>query len=133
MDPYKRSATIEVMDEHETVLNGGRFATDAVGYRSMVTFAKRWPDRVWAVEGVNGIGHHIAAHLVRDGEQVVDVPAKLSARARVFISGQGRKTDALDAHSVALVGVRMQGLHAVVQRRATRPAARACRPSPRAR
>ena len=114
MDPHKRSATIEVMDEHETVLDRGRFATDAVGYRSMVTFAKRWPDRVWAVEGTNGIGHHIAARLVRDGEQVVDVPAKLSARARVFISGQGRKTDAWDAHSVALVGVRMQGLHPVV-------------------
>src|SRR5262249_7167166 len=65
-------------------------------------------------EGVNGIGHHIAARLVRDGEAVVDVPAKLSARARVFISGQGRKTDAWDAHSVALVGVRMQGLHPVV-------------------
>ena len=40
------------------------------------------------VEGVNGIGHHIAARLVRDGERVVDVRAKLSARARVFISGQ---------------------------------------------
>jgi transposase len=114
MDPHKRSATIEVMNEQETVLDGGRFATDAAGYRSMLTFAKRWPQRVWAVEGVNGIGHHLAARLVRDGEQVVDVPAKLSARARVFISGQGRKTDAWDAHSVALVGVRMQGLHPVV-------------------
>ena len=113
MDPHKRSATIEVMNTQERVLDGGRFATDAVGYRAMLTFAKRWPERVWAVEGVNGIGHHIAARLVRDGEQVVDVPAKLSARARVFISGQGRKTDAWDAHCVALVGVRMQGLHPV--------------------
>jgi transposase len=114
MHPHKRSATIEVMSTQETVLDGGRFATDAAGYRAMLTFVKRWPDRVWAVEGVNGIGHHIAARLVRDGEQVVDVPAKLSARARVFISGQGRKTDAWDAHCVALVGVRMQGLHPVV-------------------
>jgi transposase len=63
---------------------------------------------------VNGIGHHIAARLVRDGEQVVDVPAKLSERARAFISGRGRKTDAWDAPSAALVGVRMQGLHPVV-------------------
>jgi transposase len=114
MDPHKRSATIEVMNTQETVLDGGRFATDVAGYRAMLTFVRRWPERVWAVEGVNGIGHHLAARLVRDGEQVVDVPAKLSARARVFISGQGRKTDAWDAHSVALVGVRMQGLHPVV-------------------
>src|SRR4029078_3485184 len=49
-----------------------------------------------------------------DGEQVVDVPPKLSARARVFSTGQGRKTDATDAHSVALVGTRMTGLRPVV-------------------
>jgi hypothetical protein len=45
----------------------------------------------------------------------VDVPPKLSARARVFTTGQGRKTDATDAHSVALVGTRMSGLRPVVE------------------
>jgi hypothetical protein len=52
-----------------------------------------------------------------DGEAVVDVPPKLSARARVFATGQGRKTDATDAndaHSVALVCTRMTGLRPVV-------------------
>ena len=49
-----------------------------------------------------------------DDEQVVDVPPKLSARTRVFATGQGRKTDATDAHSVALVGTRMSGLRPVV-------------------
>jgi transposase len=48
------------------------------------------------------------------GEEVIDVPPKLSARARVFATGQGRKTDATDAHSVALVGTRMSGLRPVV-------------------
>jgi len=38
------------------------------------------------------------------------VPPKLSARTRVFATGQGRRTDATDAHSVALVGTRMAGL-----------------------
>jgi transposase len=52
--------------------------------------------------------------LLAAGEQVVDVPPKLSARARVFATGQGRKTDATDAHSVALVGTRMAGLRPVV-------------------
>lgn len=46
---------------------------------------------------------HIAMRLLAAGEQVLDVPPKLSARARVFATGQGRKTDATDAHSVALV------------------------------
>ena len=34
--------------------------------------------------------------------------------SRVFATGQGRKTDATDAHSVALVGTRMSGLRPVV-------------------
>jgi transposase len=118
MDPHKRSATIEVMTAQETILGGGRYATDEVGFAALTDYVNViQPDReqrVWAVEGCNGIGHHIAVRLVAAGEQVVDVPPKLSARVRVFATGQGRKTDATDAHSVALVGTRMAGLRLVV-------------------
>jgi len=114
MDPHKRSATIEVMDAEETVLGGGRYGTDVDGYAGMLAYARGWPERVWAVEGCNGIGGHLARRLLADGEEVVDVPPKLSARARVFATGQGRKTDATDAHSVALVATRMVGLRSVV-------------------
>ena len=41
---------------------------------------------------------------------MVDVPAKLSARMRMFTTGQGRKTGDTDAHAIALVGVRITGL-----------------------
>ncbi|MEU1683665.1 IS110 family transposase [Micromonospora zamorensis] len=98
----------------ETMIGGGRFDTDRDGYTAMRKYASRWPNRVWAIEGCQGIGRHIANRLLADGEQVVDVPPKLSARARVFASGQGRKTDATDAHSIALVGTRMAGLRPVV-------------------
>lgn len=114
MDPHKRSATVEVMAGDETILGTGRFGTDRDGYAAMVTYAKQWPDRIWAIEGCQGIGRHIATRLLADGEQVLDVPPKLSARARVFATGQGRKTDATDAHSVALVGTRMAGLRPLV-------------------
>jgi transposase len=114
MDPHKRSATIEVMTADEVIHGGGRFGTDREGYAAMLRYGKQWPDRVWAIEGCAGIGKHIANRLLADGEQVVDVPPKLSARARVFATGQGRKTDATDAHSVALVGTRMTGLRPVV-------------------
>jgi transposase len=114
MDPHKRSATIEVMSADEAIHGGGRFATDRDGYAAMVRYGKQWSSRVWAIEGCAGIGKHIANRLLADGEQVVDVPPKLSARARVFATGQGRKTDATDAHSVALVGTRMTGLRPVV-------------------
>jgi hypothetical protein len=52
--------------------------------------------------------------LVADDEAVVDVPPKLSARARLFSTGRGGKTDTTDSHSVALVGTRMAGLRPVV-------------------
>ena len=114
MDPHKRSATIEVMASDEAVLSGGRYGTDASGYRAMLRAVRRWPERTWAVEGCQGIGRHIATRLIADGEHVVDVPPKLSARTRVFATGQGRKTDATDAHSVALAATRMTGLRPVI-------------------
>ena len=51
VDPHKLSATIEVVDDHETVLAKGRFATDKAGYAAMRRQVADWPDRVWAVEG----------------------------------------------------------------------------------
>jgi transposase len=36
MDPHKRSATIEVIDERGAALAKGRFGTDKVGYREML-------------------------------------------------------------------------------------------------
>jgi transposase len=122
MDPHKRSATIEVMTSDETVLGGGRYDTGPSGYRAMRRAVRRWPERTWAIEGCQGIGRHLANRLLADGEDVVDVPPKLSARTRVFATGQGRKTDATDAHSVALAATRMT--EPVTPWRAT---ARACR------
>lgn len=40
----------------------------------------------------------------------MDVPAKLAGRVRLFDTGHNRKTDAHDAHSIAMVAVRTQGL-----------------------
>ena len=93
MDPHKRSATIEVVNERGVVLSKARFGTDKLGYGDMLAEGRRFPDRVWAVEGCNGIGKHVAHRLVHDGETVLDVPAKLSAQVRVFATGNGRKTD----------------------------------------
>lgn len=114
MDPHKRTVTIEAMAPDETVLNSRRFTTDAEGFGAMLAHGRRWPDRVWAVEGCEGIGKHVVLRLLDAGESVIDVPAKLSARMRVYATGQGRKTDDTDAHSIALVGVRMAGLRQVV-------------------
>ncbi|MFI7188089.1 transposase, partial [Nocardia nova] len=110
MDPHKRSATIEIINQSATILATGRYGTDAAGYREMVTAAQQFPDRVWAIEGCNGVGRHLAHRLIHDGESVIDVPAKLSAQVRVFATGNGRKTDPVDAHSVALAALRSPNL-----------------------
>jgi transposase len=60
VDPHKLSATIEVVDGHERLLGSGRFSTDRAGYTAMRTYAKTWPERVWAIEGSNGAGRPLA-------------------------------------------------------------------------
>ena len=110
MDPHKRSATIEVIDERGNVLAAGRYGTDKAGYAQMLMAGRRFGGRVWAIEGCNGVGRHIAHRLVADSETVVDVPAKLSAQVRVFATGNGRKTDPVNAHSVALAALRSPNL-----------------------
>jgi hypothetical protein len=109
MDPHKASVTIEARDDREVLRARGRFGTDGRSYRQLLRFARQWPQRVWAVEGAHGIGRPTVARLLADGERVVDVPAKLAARARVFDTGQGRKTDATDAHADRDGGVARQG------------------------
>ncbi|WP_432563047.1 IS110 family transposase [Kineococcus sp. SYSU DK003] len=106
IDPHKRSATIEVVDEAEQMLLGQRFATGTDGYRAMLAAVSAWPRRTWAVEGANGAGRYLAQRLVADGQTVLDVPPKLSAQVRAFETGHGRKTDATDAHAIAAVAVR---------------------------
>jgi hypothetical protein len=82
------------------ILATGRFDTDrAAGYAAMRRHVAAWPDRTGAVEGSNGAGRPSALRLLADGEQVVDVPAKLAARARLFDTGHDRKTDAHDARN----------------------------------
>ncbi|WP_239178074.1 IS110 family transposase, partial [Actinoplanes octamycinicus] len=94
-------------------LGTGRYGTDTGGYQAMLAAGRRHRDRVWAVEGCNGIGRHVAQRLVADGETVLDVPAKLAAKARTFDTGHGRKTDPHDAHHIAVTALRTPDLRRV--------------------
>jgi len=111
VDPHKRSVTIEVIDEHGRVLATGKFGTQNRDYHSMLGYVRRqWPHHRWAVEGAQGVGRPLAQRLLADGETVLDVPAKLSARVRVFDTGNARKTDPVDAHAVAMAALRTPNL-----------------------
>ena len=105
-DPHKRSVTIEARDAREVLRATGSFPTTTVGYRAMLRYCRQWPRRMWAVEGAGGVGRPLAQRLLAEGERVLDVPAKLSALVRVLDKGQGRKTDATDAHAVVMAALR---------------------------
>jgi transposase len=110
VDPHKLSATIEVIDADENLLGAGRFTTDKAGFAAMRKYVASWRERTWAVEGSLGVGRPLAQRLLELGEHVVDVPAKLAARVRIFDTGHNRKTDARDAHSIAVVAARTKNL-----------------------
>jgi hypothetical protein len=90
VDPHKASHTAAALDEHGQLLDQQRIAATLEGYQALREWAERWPQRCWAVEGAHGVGRALAQRLVGDGEQVVDVPAKLAARVRVLSVGHGR-------------------------------------------
>jgi transposase len=113
VDPHKLSVTIEARDDREILRATGQFRTDTRSYHQLLKVARQWPERIWAVEGANGIGRPVTQRLLASGERVLDVPAKLAARARVFDTGQGRKTDAAGAHAIVMVALRDKGLREV--------------------
>ena len=50
LDPHKRSATIEIIDDRQKVLSGGRFGTDRDGYKAMLAAGRKFKDRTRALE-----------------------------------------------------------------------------------
>jgi transposase len=116
VDPHKGHNTLAVIDPHSRgVVDGGEFANTHAGYKELIGFARRWRYRRWAVEGCHGAGRSLAQRLVADGEIVVDVPAKLAARIRVFSQGHGRKTDRDDAMSIGLAALDAVGISPVAR------------------
>jgi transposase len=101
IDPHKASLTAVAVDLSGTRLGRCRLLVHAGTLKQLLAWAAGWPARRFAVEGAYGLGRPIAQQLAAAGEQVLDVPATLAARARLLSVGGGRKTDAADAASVA--------------------------------
>jgi transposase len=114
VDPHKASKTAAVLDPAtKTVIASERFANTRAGYQQLRGFGDRWQQRRWAVEGCHGAGRLLAQRLVADGEVVLDVPAKLAARVRVYSQGHGRKTDVDDAVAIGLAALNSDGVTTV--------------------
>jgi transposase len=114
VDPHKASLAVAAVEEATgELLERASFPQDRSGLRSLERWAKRFPERRWAVENAGGLGRHLAVRLAAAGESVVDVPPKLSARVRVLSSGNARKNDGLDAVATALAASRNERMAAV--------------------
>jgi transposase len=74
----------------------------------MLTWARQFDERRWAVENAEGLGRHLSSWLLARGEQVVDVPSTATARVRQLSRGGGRKNDQIDAAAAACVAA-LQG------------------------
>src|SRR5215208_1602866 len=116
VDPHKASVAVAAVEEATSELvKRASFPQDRSGLRSLERWARRFPERRWAVENAGGLGRHLAVKLAGSGESVVDVPPKLSARVRVLSSfaGNARKNDRVDAVATALAASRNERLAAV--------------------
>jgi transposase len=97
IDPHKSVNAAAAIDEQGELAGHETFPANRKGLRALERWAKRFPERRWAVEGAAGIGRPVAQRLAMAGEKVVDVPPKLSSKARLLSTGNARKNDRLDA------------------------------------
>ena len=73
VDPHKGSHTAVAIGADEVPVGLVRVRACAAQAERLLTWAKSWPERIWAVEGAAGLGHLLAQQLVAAGERVLDV------------------------------------------------------------
>ena len=112
VDPHKSSHTAVALSVAGEPLGEVRVRASAVQVARLLAWAQGWPQRAWAVEGADGVGHLLAQQLLAAGERVLDVQPKLAARVRLLAAGNTNKTDPNDARSVAIAALRSPGVRA---------------------
>jgi len=106
IDPHKGSHTAVAISLAGESLGQLQVRASAAQAGRLLAWAKAWPERTWAVEGAEGLGHLLAQQLLSAGERVLDVPPKLAARVRLLATGDINKNDPNDARSVAVAALR---------------------------
>ncbi|WP_010692449.1 IS110 family transposase [Saccharopolyspora spinosa] len=109
VDPHKFSHTSTALEpQTHRPLETVRIDAALPEYRRLLTWARQFSERRWAVENARGPGRHLTQWLIARGETVVDVPPTATARVRELSRGGRRKNDALDAAAAASVAA-LQG------------------------
>ena len=76
VDPHKASHTAVVISAAVGAAGRGAGAACAAQAERLLAWAAPWPERAWAIEGADGVGHLLAQQLLAAGERVADVPAQ---------------------------------------------------------
>ena len=109
VDPHKSTHTATALDPAtNSDLGSLRIEASLAEYQRLIVWAKAWPERTWAIENADGLGHHLALWLLALGEVVIDIPTTATARVRELSRGGRRKNDRIDAAAAASVAA-LQG------------------------
>ncbi|MFF0452843.1 transposase [Nocardia africana] len=104
VDPHKAFHTAAAVDTPATTtIDTLTISSPETEYRRLLDWARRWPERYWAIENVEGLAHHLARWLISRGETVVDIPRSLPRRSAHVSHGGRRKNDPIDAAAAACV------------------------------
>lgn len=115
IDPHKRTHTAVAIDAGRRKVGEVEVVAATQMTVTLLGWAAAWPGaRRWAIEGSDGPGRLLARELIAADETVIEVPATLAARARLLRTGHGRKTDGIDALSVAEIAATRDDLRQVV-------------------
>ncbi|MGH2576453.1 MAG: IS110 family transposase [Actinomycetota bacterium] len=109
VDAHKRTHTLAVVDEVGRELAGRTFPATVEGHGAALGWVRTWSERMFALEDCRHLTRRLEADLIRAGERVVRVPARLMARARRTGRAPG-KSDPIDALAVARAAMRESGL-----------------------
>lgn len=109
VDAHKRTHTFAAVDELGRELGSKTFAATPEGHLDALGWARRWPERTFALEDCRHLTRRLEGDLLRAGEAVLRVPPRLMAEARRGGRERG-KSDPIDALAVARAALREPGL-----------------------
>ena len=96
MDTHKRTHTAAVVTPTGAVVAQVVIGAETAGYRQLLRFARQAASgqRLWAIEGTGSYGSGLTAHLLKQGERVVEIdrparPARSNGAKSVAGRGPG--------------------------------------------
>src|SRR5260370_18911229 len=104
IDRHKSSHTANALNPATNSDVGSlRIEASITEYQRLIVSAKEWPERTWAIENADGLGHHLALWLLARGEVVLDIATTATARVWEHPRRRRRKNSRLDGAAAARV------------------------------